>query len=189
MAESTTIIPIASIVLDEDIYPRKGIDQKRVAIFADRIRDGFIFDPIEVEANPDRPGTYRPLDGVHRLSAYKAVGKSEIEAVIKDLKGADPLLYAASQAIGPRQLTEDEAKETARRAYMKNPCLTSSEIGKSIGRSRQTVDSYIADLRAVIQMGMNIKIFRMNRLGMSQERIAGRLGVDQKTIHNHLAQV
>ncbi|MBT3303360.1 MAG: HTH domain-containing protein [Desulfobacula sp.] len=29
-----------------------------------------------------------------------------------------------------------------------DPQLTSSEIGKSIGRSRQTIDSYIADLRA-----------------------------------------
>ena len=30
MAEPTTKIPISSIILDEEIYPRKGIDQKRV---------------------------------------------------------------------------------------------------------------------------------------------------------------
>ena len=28
----------------------------------------------------------------------------------------------------------------------------------------------------------------MNRLGIPQERIAGRLGVDQKIIHNHLGK-
>ncbi|MEA3416169.1 MAG: HTH domain-containing protein [Thermodesulfobacteriota bacterium] len=65
-------------------------------------------------------------------------------------------------------MTEEEAKQSARRAYNKDSALTSSEIGKAIGRSRQTVDSYIAALRAVNQMGINIKIFRMNRLGISQ---------------------
>ncbi len=92
-------------------------------------------------------------------------------------------------AIGPRQLTEQETRNTARRAFQNNPRLTSAEIGKAIGRSRQTVDSYIADLRAVILMDLDLKIFRMNRHGIPQERIAKRLGVDQKTIHNHLGKM
>jgi len=50
MAEPTTKIPISSIILDEEIYPRKGIDQKRVGMFAENIRDGFNFDPIR--SNP-----------------------------------------------------------------------------------------------------------------------------------------
>ena len=190
MAKPTTKIPISSIILDEEIYPRKGIDQKRVGIFAENIKDGFKFDPIEVEPHPDKPGKYRLLDGVHRWSAFKAVGVAEIEAIIiKDLDGTDPLLYAAKKAIGPKQLTEDEAKDTARRAYSKNTSLRSEDIGKAIGRSRQTVDSYIADLRAATQLGLDIKIFRTDRLGIPQERIAKRMGVDQKTIHNHLGKM
>ena len=189
MNQQTRQIPVSSIILDEDIYPRKGIDPRRIGIFAENIRDGFKFDPIEVEPAPDKPGKYRLLDGAHRWSAYKSTGVTEAEAVIKNLDGTDPLLYAAQKAIGPRQLTEDEARETARRAYNKNPALTSSDIGKAIGRSRQTVDSYIADLRAVTQMGLDINIFRMNRLGIPQDRIAKRLGTDQKTIHNHLGKM
>jgi len=189
MAKQTTKIPISSIILNEDIYPRKGIDQKRVGIFAENIRDGFKFEPIEVELDPDRPGKYRLLDGVHRWSAYKTVGITEPEAVIKDLNGRDPLLYAAKKAIGPRQLTEDEARDTARRAYSNNSALTSSDIGNAIGRSRQTVDSYIADLRAATQIGLDIKIFRMDCLGIPQDRIAKRLGLPQKTISNHLAKM
>ena len=107
MTKSTTKIPISSIIFEEDIYPRKGIDHKRVGIFAENIRDGFKFEPIEVEPCPDRPGKYRLLDGVHRWSACKTVGMMEMEAIIKDLKGADPLLYAAKKAIGPKQLTEE----------------------------------------------------------------------------------
>ena len=189
MTQQTTKIPISSIILDEDIYPRKGIDHKRVGIFAENIRDGFKFEPTEVGPHPDRPGKYRLLDGVHRWSAYKTVGMMEPEAIIKDLKGTDPLLYAARKAIGPKQLTEDEARDTARRTYNKNPALTSADIGKAIGRSRQAVDSYMADLRAATQIGLDIKIFRMNRLGISQDRIAKRLDVPQQTISRHLPKM
>ena len=102
---------------------------------------------IEIQGHPARKGKYRILDGVHRWSAYKEVGLTELEVIIKkNLNGVDPLLYAAKRAIGPRQLTEEETKNTARRAFENNPKLTSSEIGKAIGRLRQAVDSYIADL-------------------------------------------
>ena len=189
MAKQTTRIPISSIVFDEDIYPRKGIDPRRAGIFAENIRDGFKFEPIEVEPAPDRPGKYRLLDGVHRWSAYKSTGLTEAEAVIKNLDGTDPLLYAAKKAIGPMQLTEDEARDTARRAYNKNPALTSSDIGKAIGRARRTVDSYIADLRAATRLGIELKIFRMNSLGIPQDRIAKRLGLVRTSLHYHLSKM
>ena len=189
MTQQTSKIPISSIILDEDIYPRKGIDHKRVAIFSENIRDGFRFDPIEVEPCPDRPGWYRLLDGAHRWSAFKSTGVEEVEAIIKDLDGNDPLLYAAKKAIGPRQLTEDESRDTARRAYSGNASLSSVDIGKAIGRARRTVDSYIADLRAVNQMGLDIKIFRMNRLGIPQDRIAERLGLARTSFQYHLPKM
>ncbi|MBW2675157.1 MAG: ParB N-terminal domain-containing protein [Deltaproteobacteria bacterium] len=189
MTQTTNTIPIASIILDEDIYPRKSIDPRRVGIFAENIRDGFTFEPVEVEPVPDKPGRYRLLDGAHRWSAYKSTRVTETEAVIKNLDGTDPLLYAAKKASGPRQLTENEARDTARRAYTKNPSLTSADIGKAIGRARRTVDSYIADLKDVIQLEIDLKIFRMNRLGIPQERIAKRLGVKQVVVHNHLLKM
>jgi hypothetical protein len=189
MTQQTSKISISSIILDEDIYPRKGIDHRRVGIFAENIRDGFRFDPIEVEHCPASPGLYRLLDGAHRWSAYKSTGVTEIEAVIKDLDGNDPLLYAAKKAIGPRQLSEDEAKDTARRAYTGNSSLSSADIGKAIGRSRQTVDVYIADLRAVNQMALDIKIFRMHRLGIPQDRISERLGLARTSFQYHLPKM
>ena len=101
----------------------------------------------------------------------------------------DPLLYAAKKAIGPLQLNEEEARNTARRAYQNNPLFTSYEIGHAIGRSSQTVDSYIADLRATFQMDLDLKILRMNRLHIRQERMANRLGVLQQTISLHLQEM
>jgi hypothetical protein len=83
----------------------------------------------------------------------------------------------------------DEARDTARRAYSRNSSLNSADIGKAIGRARRTVDSYIADLRTATHMGRDIKIFRMNRLDIPQDRIAKRLGMNQKTVHNHLGEI
>ena len=78
MPKSTTKIHISDIILDNDIYPRERIDQKRVGIFAENIRDGFKFDPIEVQLHPLKQEKYRILDGAHRWSAYKATGITEV---------------------------------------------------------------------------------------------------------------
>ena len=51
------------------------------------------------------------------------------------------------------------------------------------------MDSYIADLRAVTQMGLDINIFRMNRLGIPQDRIANRLGLIRTSLHHHLSKM
>ena len=188
MAKTACTVPVTQIILDEEIYPRSSVYPKRISMFAENMRDGFKIDPIEVQIHPEYDDKYRILDGAHRWNAYKEIGATEIPVHIITLDGLDPLLYAAKKAIGPLQLTEDEARTTARRAFQNNSRLTSAEIGKAIGRSRRTVDSYIVDLRAATQMELDFKIFRMNYLGIPQERIATRLGLDQKTIHYHLGK-
>jgi len=62
-------------------------------------------------------------------------------------------------------------------------------FGKAIGRSRQTVDVYIADLRAVNQMDLDIKIFRLNCLCIPQDRIAERLGLARTSFQYHLPKM
>jgi hypothetical protein len=158
-------------------------------MFAENMRDGFEIDPIEVQIHPGYDDKYRILDGAHRWHAYKEIGATEIPVHIITLDGLDPLLYADRKAIGPLQLTEDESRTTARRAYENNPRLTSFEIGQAIGRSRQAVDSYIADLRASTELEMDLKIFRMHRLGLPQERIAKRFNIPQRTLSDHLAKM
>ncbi|MCA1788243.1 MAG: ParB N-terminal domain-containing protein, partial [Desulfobacteraceae bacterium] len=193
MKDVSAKIPISDISLDESIYPRETIDYKRIAVFEENIRDGFEFDPIEVQVwqDPDNPATvrYRILDGAHRWSAYKKTSAIHIDVVIKTLDHIEPILYAAQKAIGPKQLTEAETRNTARRAFQNNPRLSSSDIGRAIGRSRQSVDAYIADLRAAVVFELELKIFRLYQLGIPQDRIAKRLGVIQQRISRHLLKM
>lgn len=200
MKDEVIKILVSDIVLDESIYPRENLDHKRISVFEENLRDGFEFEPILVQAfeNPELSESsstdkekekYRILDGAHRWSAYKKTGRTQIPAVVKTLDGIDPLLYAAKQAIGPKQLTEVETRNTARRAFQSNPRLTSSEIGRAIGRSRQAVDLYIADLRATTLLELDLKIFRLNQLGIPQDRIAKRLGIPQRTLSDHSAKM
>jgi len=51
----------------------------------------------------------------HRWHAYREASAAEIPVRIIALDGFDPLFYAAKKAIGPLQLTEEEARTTARR--------------------------------------------------------------------------
>ena len=182
-------VKIQDIVLDKSIYPRNSIDHKRVSMFEENMRDGFEFDPIHLQEHPDEPGKYRILDGAHRFNAYKGIGEKEIPAQIIKLNGTHPLLYAAKQAIGPRQLNEEEIRDAARRLYMDDPKLSSAEIGKAFGRSRQAVDKYITDLRAANQMKLDLILFRMNKLGIPQDRISSRLDLPQQTISRYLPKM
>ena len=166
---------ISDIILDEEIYPRGGVDQKRVGIFAENIRDGFKFDPIEVQTHPDLTGKYRILDGVHRWSAYKAEGTAEPEVIIKNLDGVDPLLYAAKKAIGPRQLNKEETRETARRAFQ-NKSAVDEDSGASI-----LIDDYLRILNKtgwrhthIIQAPMSSERFTAGVVSaMQKKRILG----------------
>ena len=47
----------------------------------------------------------------------------------------------------------------------------------------------MADLRAATRLGIELKIFRMNSLGISQDRITKRLGQTREVIRDHLAKM
>ncbi|ETR65732.1 MAG: hypothetical protein OMM_13795, partial [Candidatus Magnetoglobus multicellularis str. Araruama] len=134
-------------------------------------------------------GKFRTIEGVHRWSAYKAIGTERIDVIIIDLKGDSVLLYSASKAIGPKQLLEAEAKETARTAYRNNPKISIAAISKSIGRSTRTVVRYISDLKAVFEQEVDIKIYHMVQLGIPQQRVSYILDIPQRTLSNRIEKL
>ncbi len=114
MTKPTTTIPISSIILDEDIYPRKSIDSRRIGIFAENIRDGFKFDPIEVEPAPGKPGMYRLLalnsgDSIPVFRRKKSITcmLSSDYPIFQGAGSHDPahVLYFDRKAVGRQPLT------------------------------------------------------------------------------------
>ncbi|MBF0451132.1 MAG: ParB N-terminal domain-containing protein [Candidatus Magnetomorum sp.] len=182
-------ISFSEIIFDKNIYPRFQVDRKRVDIFIENIKDGFQFEPVEVEKHPGKPGKFRILDGVHRWSAYKAIGPKSIDVIIIDLKGDNALLYSAGKAIGPKQLLEDEARETARTAYKNNPQISIAKISQSIGRSSRTVTRYLSDLKAVYEQEVDIKIYHMIQLGIPQERVSCILDIPQRSLSHRIEKL
>jgi hypothetical protein len=51
------------------------------------------------------------------------------------------------------------------------------------------VDSYISDLRAANHAELNLRLYRMKKLGIPQERISERLGIQQRSVSNYLAKM
>ena len=89
----------------------------------------------------------------------------------------------ANRTVSITQLVLDEE------IYQNNSRLTSAQIGKAIGRSRQAVDIYIADLRAVSNQQHELKILWLHSLGIPQERITQSLGLSQQLISKHLQKM
>jgi len=163
-----------------DVFEEQWADFKNIRLFqmkSGMIRhsSGRLYNEKEIESSSNRN--------------KKPIYAMRIPAIVKTLDGIDPLLYAAKLAIGPKQLTEAETRNIARRAFQSNPKLTFSEIGKAIGRSRQAVDLYIADLRATSLLELDLKIFRLSLLGIPQDRIAKRLDIPQRTLSDHSAKM
>jgi hypothetical protein len=72
-------IPLAEIVLNFTLYPRRVVDGQHVHYLREAIRAGATLPPLVVW----RKGN-QLVDGFHRHAAYKAEGIEEVEAVEKD---------------------------------------------------------------------------------------------------------
>lgn len=182
-------IDLRSIVVDESIYPRKEVDDKRVALFADNMRDGVEYPTIEVQAHPGEDGKYRVLDGAHRVGAYKAIGQEAVEAIIVYLNGHNPLLYAAQKALGPKNLKDGEVREIARKVYSADPSISLSELARAIGISRNRVLEHISDLRAAYETQRDVKVLRMHLLGTPSPRTAQRLELSEANIRTQTSKL
>jgi hypothetical protein len=180
-------VKISDIEFNPTIYPRKaGVDSQRVARYAACMRDGEKFERIHVESLRD--GKHRLLDGLHRINALKEIGAEEVDVVVISLDGENPLLYAARQNRFGKDLTDADAEYIAKRVFQENPKVRNREIALAVGRSEAAVSGYLSDIRARHELAQDLKIFKMGLLGIPQERIAARLGMERETVAKHLVK-
>ena len=188
-------VNVSDLTWDQFIYPRGGKSEKTINAYVEALAIGAQFPPIKIQrvfnyadGNETTEATII-LDGIHRWFAFKEKGIKEIAAVewkdepLDYEKNKTTLLLESAEcniSHGDR-LSASDKKRIARDIAASDPECTWTEeaLAEKLGVIQQTVNTWISDIRARQKVGRNIVIIRLNRLGWTQEQIAGIAGMTQ----------
>ena len=188
-------VNVSDLTWDQFIYPRGGKSEKTINAYVEALAIGAQFPPIKIQrvfnyadGNETTEATII-LDGIHRWSAFKEKGIKEIAAVEwKD----DPLDYEKNKVAlllesaecnishGDR-LSPGDKKRIARDIASTDPeCnYTEEALAEKLGVTRQTINTWISDIRARQKASRNTIILRLSRLGWPQEKISETVGLSR----------
>ena len=126
-------------------------DEETIALYANEIKKGVIFDPIDVIYDGEN---YFPFDGFHRILAHKKIKKEKI--LCRILKGSqDDAKWMACQANSKHGLrrSQDDVRKAIKLALLheKGKNLSFNTIAKHIGCHHSTVSSVQKEL---IRLGL-----------------------------------
>ena len=191
-------VNVSDLTWDQFIYPRGGKSEKTINAYVEALAIGAQFPPIKIQrvfnyadGNETTEATII-LDGIHRWSAFKEKGIKEIAAVEwKD----DPLDYEKNKVAlllesaecnishGDR-LSSSDKKRIARDIASTDPECTWTEeaLAEKLGVIRQTVNTWISDIRARQRADRDIIIIRLSRLGWTQDEIGKVVGMSRGRI-------
>ena len=178
-------IPLDKIIIPQGLLPRIfGVNEEKVEEYAEAIENGAEFPPIKVWKKPD--GTYQVIDGVHRISAYRKLGRQYIEAeIVEDIQDEVDFMERAIQENLKHglPLSREDKREDARRLYLKG--RKPEDIARLFKVSLRTVYNWIGDLKEEEKLEkekLKQKALELYREGYTQEEIAKELGVSRQTI-------
>jgi ParB-like nuclease domain/Winged helix-turn-helix DNA-binding len=140
----STKIEISQLRLDKKDWPRAGLNQERVGLFASVYQEGGELPPVEVVGAGDE--IFLVADGVHRIYGAASAGLREIEAVITSPEPGEPVeafvfrrgLETATTSSLP--LTIRERRWAAQRLLEENPELSRREVARRVGLAHDTVN-------------------------------------------------
>ena len=188
-------VHVSDLTWDQFIYPRGGKSEKTIDAYVEALAIGAQFPPIKIQrvinyadGNETTEATII-LDGIHRWFAFKESGIKKIPAVEWKDKPLDYeknkvalLLESAECNIshGDR-LSPSDKKRIARDIATSDPECTWTEeaLAQKLGVIRQTVNTWISDIRARQRAGRDVIVIRLSCLGWTQEHIAQTIGTSQ----------
>jgi hypothetical protein len=166
-------VPVAAVVVREDLYPRIEHDEKMVRSYEDALDD---LPPIIVNQDCIL------IDGYHRLAAHKNAGRDTIAAVILHTKTEDEILLH-SISLNSRhgmQLTTREKQKHARTLVSR---MATEDLARILGVNVRTVNRWTHDEREAQEEDRNNAIYRMYLNALTtQQQIAEKFCVDQATV-------
>jgi len=191
-------IKIKDLTWDPSIYPRSAKSQQTINAYVEALDIGAQFPPIKIQRvfnYPEADGNKTTqatiiLDGNHRCEAFQEKGIQEIPAI--EWKGHPldyeenkiPLLLESAQCntIHGDRLTPNDKKQVARDIASTDPeCkYTEDALAQKLAVTRQTINTWISDIRARQRTNRNSIIIRLSRLGWTQEKIAEKIGLSRR---------
>ena len=182
-------LPIDKIVIPQGLLPRIfGVKEEKVEEYAEAMESGAEFPPIKVWQKPD--GTYQVIDGVHRISAYRKLGKKYIEAeIIQDIEDEVEFMKKAIEENLKHglPLSKEDKREDARRLYIKGE--SPELLAKLFKVHLATVYKWIKDIKDERQEKLKQKALELYRKGYTSKKIAEKLDISDRTVREWLAKI
>lgn len=102
---ATPRVPVNSLILDYDLYPRGGIDSQNVSRMVLALEAGTALPPVVIDRK-----TRKVIDGFHRCKATLRFGGelAEIAIVERDYKNEQEMLLDAGKMNAPHGLAMDK---------------------------------------------------------------------------------
>ena len=144
-------------VVPNPAQPRTEFRPEELAELEHSIREFGVLQPIVVRplSGTGADATYELVMGERRLRASKAVGLTEIPAVIRDTKDADMLRDALLENLHRANLNALE-EASAYQQLLSDFGITQDELAKRIGRSRPQVTNTLRLLKLPVKVQQRI---------------------------------
>jgi ParB-like chromosome segregation protein Spo0J len=177
-------IPITQIEVIQGLLPRiyNHTIEEKIEEYKEAMEAGEQFPPIVVW---DRNGHYWLIDGMHRLLATKRLGKETIKAEVVEL--ADELearmLAIERNMLHGIPLSREEKQELARLLYADG--VEIEKLKRLFRVSERTIYNWVQGItRRKKDEELKRRALELRKQGLSQQEVAERLGIDQKTVSN-----
>ncbi|QID32303.1 ParB N-terminal domain-containing protein [Pampinifervens florentissimum] len=175
-------LKISDIVIPQGLLPRvlTGTVAEVVERYKEALELGEEFPPIKVWK---RESSYWLIDGVHRLSALRELGKEYVEAELVECKGElDFRVKAIQENIKHGlALSLEEIKENARLLF-KAGLKDVEELARVFKKSERTIYRYVEDLMEEEKQNLRKQVLELREKGLSLQQIADQLGIDKATV-------
>ncbi len=152
-------LPIWQIKLKKKFQARlNGLSQETVEEYAEAIKGGSEFPPIDVYHLPDN--SYVLVDGWHRLRAHQLTGLTEIKVNVvegSEEEAHDYAIFKANRKNGQRLTSADRRKiayDAVREKRFEG--MSSRKLGKIIGVSHALVNNFQTELKVTAQRMVQI---------------------------------
>jgi len=187
----TDTVAIDALVFDATLWPRVERNAARVAHFVELLKSG-----VELPAIKVQQGTTIVLGGWHTAQACRVVGQREVIVEVVDVPEADRLLFAYREDMAAAlPYSPADAKSVAERLYRQRSNGTQAsvaQIARDLGRAQQTVQKWLDPLIEKDRQRQDrerqaralVVVMLTDGAQVSQRRVAGLLGVDEKTVRS-----